>query len=285
LKELYKGKGKYTQYRPVDSIIDEILSINEKYGMKWMQIITDAVNIDRKWFIEFLDKYKEKVGIPFICNVRIDRIDEEIVKKMKEAGCDRVNYGIEHGNYEIRKNVLKRDMSNEAIIKAGQLFNKYKMRVLTANIIGVPHETVETVMETVRLNRKIKPKIAQCFILQPYPKTNIYNYSKEHGFLDEKYDYSRTGTGFQEGFSNADYSMQLKLKDGKKLTKLLFLFDFLVHFKYLDPFINIILSLPFTRLYKAIYIFPLIRQRIKYSDNWNEKLEVLKTFLEAIIKG
>lgn len=285
LKQMYKGKGKYLQFYTVDRVLDEIRQINEKWGMEWLQIITDTVNVDREWFMEFMKRYKEEFDIKYICNVRIDHIDEEIVKMMKDSGCDRVNYGIEHGNYEIRKNVLKRDMSDEDIIKGGQLFNKYGMRVQTANIIGVPHETVETAMSTVWLNRKVKPDIAQIFILQPYPKTQIYEYSREHHFLDDDYAFSVSGTGFQLSFNGSEDRMQLKLEDEKKLVRIFYLFNFLVQHPWTDKVYKILLSLPLLRLYKAIYMYPVAAQHIKYSKSLSEKLSVLKKFFYNILKG
>jgi len=285
LKEMYKGKGKYLQFYTVDRVLDEIRFINEKWGMKWLQIITDTVNVDKSWFMEFMRRYKEEFNIKYICNVRIDRIDEEIVQMMKESGCDRVNYGIEHGDSEIRKNVLKRDMTDEEIIRGGELFTKYGMRVQTANIIGVPHETVETAMSTVRLNRKVKPDIAQVFILQPYPKTQIYEYSKNAGFLAPDYIHSVSGTGFQLSFDGSENKMQLKLEDEKKLVRLFYLFNFFVQHSWTDRIHKIILAVPFLRLYKMIYMYPIVKQHFKYGKGVREKLEVLKKFFCNILKG
>jgi len=281
MKKLYKGKGKYTQYMDVKKAIKEIISIRDKYGMKWLLILTDAVNIERKWFMDFLEEYKQKVKIPFICNVRIDRVDEEMVKAMKEAGCDRVNYGIEHGNYEIRKNILKRNMPDDVIIKAGQLFTKYKIRVQTANIIGVPHETVETIMETVRLNRKVKPKIAQGFILQPFPGTEIHKYAAEHGLLPDDNSYSKSGTGFQASYF-AEQSFPLKLKDKCKLLKMFYLFNLFCHTDKLDFCLKLMLVLPFTRLYKLIYMWPLIHQMFKYAKDLQERVKALRIFVKIM---
>lgn len=285
LKHMYKGKGKYLQFYTVDRVLDEIRLINEKWGMQWLQIITDTVNVDKEWFMEFMKRYKEEFDIRYICNVRIDRIDEEIVKMMKESGCDRVNYGIEHGNYEIRKNILKRDMTDEEIIRGGQLFNKYGMRVQTANIIGVPHETVETAMSTVRLNRMVKPDIAQIFILQPYPKTRIYDYAMEHGFLDNDFIYASAGNGFHFGFDGAEERMQLKLEDEKKLIRLFLLFDFFVHHQWTDKIHRLLLSLPLNRLYKMIYMFPMVKQYFKYGKGIRTKLKAIKTYAATLLKG
>ena len=284
VKKMYKGKGVYLSFKSVDKVIEEIETIRDRYGMKWVQIITDTVNVNRKWFFEFLTRYKQTFDIPFMCNVRIDHIDEEMVALMKETRCDRVNYGVEHGNYAVRRDILRRDIPDEVIIKAGQLFNKYKIRVQTANIIGLPGETVESAMETVKLNRLLKPSIAQCFILQPYPRTEIYNYSVEHGFLDEGM-FDSAGTGFQVDFAGQSDSMPLKLEQEKELIKLFYLFDFMVKHPFYDHFLKMILMLPFKRLYKFIYVYPILRQNIKYSDKFRDKFKGLMRLIKVFFTG
>ncbi|OGV52408.1 MAG: hypothetical protein A2017_10855 [Lentisphaerae bacterium GWF2_44_16] len=284
VKQLYTGKGKYLSFKNVDNVIEEIKAIRDRYGMKWLQIITDTVNVNRKWFIEFLTRYKQTFDIPFVCNVRIDHIDEEMVALMKEARCDRVNYGVEHGNYGVRRDILHRDIPDDVIIRAGELFTKYGIRVQTANIIGLPGETVELAMETVRLNRRLKPSIAQCFILQPYPRTEIYKYSVEHGFLDEGM-FNSAGTGFQVDFEGQSDSMPLKLEQEKELIKLFYLFDFMVKYPFLDRFLKLILGLPCNRLYKFIYVYPVLRQNIKYSGTLKDKLKGIMRLIKVFFRG
>lgn len=284
LKDLYRGHGKYLTFNTIDKTIAEIKYIRDNYGMKWLQIITDTMNVNRKWFMEFLERYRDEIAIPFVCNVRIDSIDEEMVAAMKNAGCDRVNYGIEHGLYQIRRDLLKRDISDETIITAGQLFNKYQIRVQTANIIGLPHETIDSALATIKLNRKVKPSIAQCFILQPYPKTEIHRYSVEHGFLPEDYD-PACGTGFQLGFNGSGDFMQLKLHQGKQLVRLFHLFNFLVQYHLGDRIAKILVNLPLDRIYKIIYLYPTFRQNIKFSVTYADKFKGFVRMIKAFIRG
>ncbi len=284
-KKLYKNKGKFTQFRDIDKLIAEIKFIRDTYGMRWLQIITDTININRRWFMEFLDRYIAEVNAPFLCNVRIDQIDEEMVAKMKKAGCDRVNYGVEHGNPELRQDVLRRNMSDETIIEAGRLFTQYGIRVQTANIIGIPHETVETAMESVKINRLLKPSMAQCFSLQLYPGTEIFDYCREHGFIPENQTFSSYGTGFQIGFRGDTDEMQLKLEDEKKLVRLFYLFDFLVHHHWPDSLVKFMLKLPLNRLYKTIYVYPTLRQNFKYAGNLKERVSAVKRLMQVAVCG
>lgn len=271
LRKLYEGKGAYVRCMDVEKIIGEINSVKQAYGMRWVNFNSDMINISRDWFMHFLDEYSKRVDVPFLCNVRIDRIDEEMVNKMKAAGCERVVYGIESGDEKMRKNILKRDISDKQIIEHGTLFNTYKIRVQTTNLIGLPHETEDTVMKAVRLNRIVKPEIAQRFILQPYPRTEIHEYSIQAGLLEPAYGFSRLGCGFQVDFEALPDMIPLGPKPQRRLLNLFYFFDLLVRYKWLEPLIRLLLYLPPNRFFRFIYVFPLIRQDIRFDDSFRNR--------------
>lgn len=284
LKKIYKGKGNIVRFSDIDKIITEMKDVIKKYGAKWVQFNGDTININKEWFMELLDNYKKNIDMPFLCNVRIERVDEEMVKKMKEAKCDRVDFGVEHGDEEIRKNILKRNMTNQQIINGGKLFNKYGIRVQTANIVGVPHETVASAMKTVKLNRQIKPELARCFVLQPYPGTEIYDYAMEHGFLDHNYAFSKLGTGFQIGFDGSAKGMSLNLNKHRELTNLYYFFDVLVKHKWLEPIIKLLIKLPPNRVFLFIHAVPIVKIDVKYQKSFKRKLSSVLGLLKIFIK-
>lgn len=285
LKKIYVGKGQYVRCLDVEKAIAEIKYVQGKYGMKWLQIITDTLNVNREWLMSFLDRYKEEIDIPFLCNVRIDLVDEEMVKKMKEAKCDRVDYGIEHGDEWIRNNILNRKMTDKQIVEGGRLFNKYKIRVQTPNIVGFPYETVATVFKGIELNRQVKPELAKCTILQPFPGTEINEYAKEAGFLPPDYGFSESGTGFQTSFDATEGSIPMKVEDERQLANLRYFFNVLVKHKWLEPLIRKLIKLPPNRVFKLIYIFPVIKQDIKYSRSFREKVRSLLRLVKVLSKG
>ncbi len=285
LKKIYQGGDMpFVRYLDPDKIIQEMKYTLKKYGGTWVQFNGDTININRKWFMTFLEKYKKEIDMPFLCNVRIERVDEEMVKKMKEAGCDRVDFGVEHGDETIRRDILKRNMTNQQIIDGGKLFRKYGIRVQTANIIGVPGETVESAMKTVRLNRHFKPELARCFVLQPYPRTEIYDYAVANGYLDESDAFSNLGTGFQIGFDGSAEGMTLKLKEAKQLTNLYYFFNALVRHKWLEPIIRLLLKLPPNRFFLFVHALPIVSIDVKYHKSWKRKLESLKGLFRVLIK-
>ena len=102
---------------------------------------------------------------------------------MKAAGCSDFQLGIEHGNEEFRKKYLNRQGSNEVILKACDILEKYQLPYTVNNIIGWPDETRELIFDTIDLNRKINPKTANVYMMTPYKGTEIRKYCEEEGIL------------------------------------------------------------------------------------------------------
>jgi radical SAM superfamily enzyme YgiQ (UPF0313 family) len=80
-------------------------------------------------------------------------------------------------------------MPEETIINAFKLARKYKISTKALNIIGVPGENKEMLLDTVRLNRKIKPDETGANIFYPYKGTPLGDESFKRGMVNiEKYN-------------------------------------------------------------------------------------------------
>jgi len=190
LKKIYKdetGDGHYCRMRSVANVIEEVDQVRRNYPLKIVYFHDDLFIMNRKWLKEFSVAYKAKIGIPMICYVRANLVDEEVVKCLKEANCITIAMGIESGNEALRKTVLKRDMSNEKIIRAADLFHQYGISIMTQNMVGLPEETIENAYETIDVNIRVKPAYAWASIFQPYPRTEMHRYCIEKGYLDSSH--------------------------------------------------------------------------------------------------
>ena len=244
----------------VDKAIKEIKWLKDNYGFKWLQFISDNMTVNKKWIKEFLTKLKQEIDIPYLMNIRCNEINQEIVDLFETTGCDRVDFGLEHGNDEIRNDVLKRNMSKSQITTAGRMLNKAGIRIQTSNMVGIPTDTVKKSIETIKLNQMFKVEIAKCCIFQPFKGTDLYeNYKSELQNMD-----INTGTTIQIGYDGRGAITKVKLKDEKKLVRLSYLFDFFVQNKWLNIFIPLIVSLPFDKYFRMYYNNKLKRQERKY---------------------
>ena len=155
------------------------------YPSRILNFDDDTFFKNEKWLFNFLDEYKKITKIPFNCNTRPETLTEEICKKLKEANCNSVSIGIESGSEQLRKKILKRHMSNKAIIKAFRMLKKYKIKSSSFNMVGFPGETYKDYLETVKLNRKIKPDMMQISIFYPYKGTELGDLAFKRGYVQK----------------------------------------------------------------------------------------------------
>ena len=190
---------KYSRYRSVDSAIKEIKEVTQNYRVKAVFVCNEVFGLNKKWAFEFCEKYKESnIGIPFDVNTRIETITEELCHKLKDAGCRRLNMGIESGNPYIRNEVLKRKMSNEQIIDGYRIAKEAGLKTKSFNIVGFPHETPERFQDTIRINQIINPDTVILGIFDPYPGTMLHEECKKNNLfsnrMNEKTFIPRTDT-------------------------------------------------------------------------------------------
>jgi radical SAM superfamily enzyme YgiQ (UPF0313 family) len=235
---LYKGKGEIVRRRSVNHVINELEHVCDSCKPTRFQFIDDTFILNAQWCLDFCKQYRSKIDIPFIAYTRVNLVTDELIKILKESGCDAILYAIEHGNERLRNQVLHRKISEDQIHNAVAIYRKYKLKTFGQNMIGVPGETIDTALETIKLNIKSKPNFAWCSIFQPYPKTNAWKYCKKNGYL----------TDIPIGTNYFRHSV-LNLKDKRELENLHHFFGIAVSFPFLLPLIRLLIKLPLSSLY------------------------------------
>ena len=182
LQNRYKGLGKYVRFRSVPHILAEIRELQARYPVKAINFQDDTFTLDEKWTLEFCAAYPREFRYPFWINTRVERLSEEVVKALAEAGCKGVRIGIESGNEGLRRDILKRRMGNDDIVAAFRRLRKHGLKAYTCNMLGVPGETKEMIEETIELNRRLEPDDLQFSVFYPYPMTELYDVAVEKGY-------------------------------------------------------------------------------------------------------
>jgi radical SAM superfamily enzyme YgiQ (UPF0313 family) len=191
LRAVYPRAAHYARFKSPRRAVGYLQSILDRYPyIGYFNFMDSILNMHKEWFEEFIVLYTEKLKIPFACRLRLDLIDEDIVRKLKDAGCYLIDVGIESGCPDIRKNLLHRPMTDGVIEKSFSYFRKYGISTLTFNMVGMPHETIQKTLLTVKLNARIKPKKMVVSIFYPFPHTKLTTIAKEAGFLPADADYN-----------------------------------------------------------------------------------------------
>lgn len=186
--ELFPDK-QYVRFRSPDNVIAEMKEILATYpNIEGFNFDDDILYMRRNWSLEFTEKYKKEIGLPFYCNMRPNVCKPDIVSALKEAGCMLVRVGLESGSEYIRNTLLKRELKEEDMVTAFHRLQKAGIPTFSFNMIGLPFETPANVLETVKLNVKAKAAIAQIWIFYPFPGTELKALCEENGFMRKDAD-------------------------------------------------------------------------------------------------
>ena len=121
--------GKCFRYRSAQSVFKEVLYLYKKYGITHINFIDDAFTINRKRLIELCDLFiQAKLPIEWVCATRIDFLDEEIIFKMKKAGCRVLCLGLESLNPDKLKEMNKKQTPSD-IKRAIDVIHKYGIKI------------------------------------------------------------------------------------------------------------------------------------------------------------
>ena len=173
------------RFRSVGNIIDEIIYLKNTFGQTHFIFWDDLFTSNRNRVIEFCNTIIERqLNITWICLVRINTIDAELLSVMKKAGCVEIQIGIESGNDRILKHINK-NITLDQIHQKIPIIRQSGINWLAFFIIGFPSETESEIMDTLNLVNKIKPTSIAISIFSPYPGTEFYSELEEKKILGE----------------------------------------------------------------------------------------------------
>lgn len=158
-----------------------------KLGIREFFIYDDTFNVNRKRVFEICGEIKKrKLDIAFDIRARADRMDEEMLKELASAGCDRIHYGVESGNEEVLEILLK-DLDLDHVRKMFKATRAHGMKTLAYFMIGNPSETREMALKTIEFAKELDPDYVHFSVLTPFPATAIYYKALEEGRFEEDY--------------------------------------------------------------------------------------------------
>ncbi len=179
--------GNYFRLKDKKRIMEELKSQTQKYAVDYIYFNSETFFAGKDEIIDaFAEEYSREIKLPFWCQTRIETVTPKRAKALKKMGCDRISIGLEHGNEEFRKKVLRKYFTNEQVVKAFAALEEAGIPVTVNNIIGLPDETRELVFDTIRLNRGIKADSINAYFFVPYHGTPLRQYCIEKWYLDPK---------------------------------------------------------------------------------------------------
>ena len=176
--------GRHVRKRSAESIYKELVHLNE-LGINNIMFHSDTFTISKEIVINLCKMIVESnLNVRWICNSRVDTVDEEMLKWMKKAGCWMIAYGLESGSDEVLKSVEKG--GNATIAKGREtvlLTAKAGIKVWGYFIMGLLGDTRETMAQTMDFACSLPLDLANFAVAAPYPGTKFNKIATEKNWL------------------------------------------------------------------------------------------------------
>lgn len=181
------SKGKCIRLREPESVVEEIERLYRK-GINYFHLCDSEFNIPYQHSIEIckaIIKKRINKEIFWYCYCAPREFDAQLAELMKEAGCAGINFGVDSGNDRILKN-LGRDFTSKDLIKLGKICHKTKITFMFDLLFGAPDEDEQTVRNTIKLMKEIKPDVVGTAIgIRIYNNTMISEIVKKQGLTQK----------------------------------------------------------------------------------------------------
>jgi anaerobic magnesium-protoporphyrin IX monomethyl ester cyclase len=175
----------YVRIKDTDIVIKEIKETCRSHPeIKKIAFIDDNFLMYTDQAKDFFKKYKDEIALPFVCNANPLSFDSSRGWLLKESGCDDIRFGVESGSERIKREIMKRPVTNRHVIKSFKITKELSLMTSSFNMVGLPTETRDEVLETLRLNAAIMPDTVKVMTFYPFKNTPIYDLCEKLNLID-----------------------------------------------------------------------------------------------------
>jgi radical SAM superfamily enzyme YgiQ (UPF0313 family) len=187
-------QGGKIRMRSVGNVINELKSIKKKHNVKGVLFRDPFFSFDKRRTVTLAEEMiKNKVGIKWACETRLDFLDKKMIDIMHKAGLRAINVGIESADEDILRKASRIPIKIEHQEEIIRHCHKLGIHVSAFYIIGLPDDTVDSIKRTVAYAKKLNTHVAQFSISIPLPGTGFFEEKKKDFIVHdlEKFDSTR----------------------------------------------------------------------------------------------
>lgn len=180
--------GRKVRARDPEDVVNELLFLKEKYGIRSVIFDDDNLLMGPKGFAKklFSLMVEKKLDVKWIgIAFALFLLNDELLDLMKASGCAGINVAIESGNKRVLKEIVGKPIKD--LGQAKKIIAKIRERgmyCITNFVIGFPGESWDDIRETMRFAEHCGADYVKFFVAVPLYKTKLFNLAKEMGLLD-----------------------------------------------------------------------------------------------------
>ncbi len=180
--------GQSYRRRSPQAVVDEIVHLQQQYQFDLIWFVDDVFTVSHKWLEGFRDELRQRqVTIQFECITRADRLTDEVVDMLKEAGCFRVWIGAESGSQKVI-DAMDRRVDVEQVRAMLKSAKRAGIQTGTFIMLGYPGETEADIRETIFHLQDADPDLFTITVAYPIKGTTLYEEMETSIRADKAWD-------------------------------------------------------------------------------------------------
>lgn len=166
--------GQSYRRRPAQQVAAELAMLKKNYQPDAIWFVDDVFTVSHKWLQEFHDEVIDRDAvIPFECITRAERLNDEVLALLKEAGCFRIWIGAESGSQDIIDEMDRR-VDVDVVKHMIQKTNALGIETGTFIMLGYPRETITDIRKTIQYLKEANPTHYTITVAYPIKGTGLY---------------------------------------------------------------------------------------------------------------
>jgi len=157
------------------NVADELEYLANRFDPPYFSFRDATFTLKRSWTVELCREIIERgLTRPWECVTRADTLDRELLEVMREAGCRTLRIGVESGSPRVLE-TMNKSLELEPLREAARVMNEMGFYWSAYFLFGTPHETEESIEETMRFIEELDPPFVTVARFSPIPGTPYYN--------------------------------------------------------------------------------------------------------------
>lgn len=178
-----KTLGNQMVFKSAAGIYQEIKYLVDHYGVKQIMFYDDTFTVYRKNVLDLCDLLIDnKLDLCWTCFARVDYVDQEMLQKMKAAGCHQIMYGVENIDETVLKNINKK-IDLPQVVRAVKWTKAAGIECRLAFMVGNPGDNREIIEKNIAFINKLNPDLLIVNITTPFPGTEMFAWAKERNLI------------------------------------------------------------------------------------------------------
>jgi radical SAM superfamily enzyme YgiQ (UPF0313 family) len=176
--------------RSADNVFKEVSELVAQ-GYENVTMLDDNFILNKDRAFKFADLVEEsKLKFDWSCTARVDSIDEDLLCRLREVGCNGLFFGVESASDDTLK-LIKKGFSTDQVISAFDVLHNYDYTTTASFMIGLPGDDRQKTIDTIDLAKRLNPDFAMFSVTTPFPGTELYDHIDSYDLEIMSNDWSK----------------------------------------------------------------------------------------------